>query len=128
MPEDFPPVQGPRFEDMLEDMLRAQGLDDFTPFGDMKQMVVKKKRHGKKVIITFGDSDETHMERRQGGEHEKRIMIYKNGEQGMAPSKEERVIVRRNPGEKVIINEDVDKSAPVNKEKKIIIIREDENK
>lgn len=128
MPEDFQRMQSPRFEDMLEDLFRSNGLDEFTPFGEMKQMVVKKKLNGKKVIITFEDREGGSADREHGNRHEKRVLIYKNDDQGMAPRNEERVIIRRSPGEKVIINEEVDKAAPANQQKKIIIIKEEKTK
>jgi len=128
MPEDFPQMRGPQFEGMFEDMLRSFGLDDVMPFGDMKQIVVKKKHNGKKMIITFEDRDGVHSESGHGNKHDNKVIIHKNGGQGMAPHNEERVIIRRNPGERVIINEDTDTTAPVKQEKKVVIIKEEKAK
>jgi hypothetical protein len=57
MPEGFGHFHGPMFEQMLKGMMKEYGLDDFMPFGEMEKVVVKKKRGGKKVIITFGDCE-----------------------------------------------------------------------
>jgi hypothetical protein len=57
MPEGFEHFQGPMFEQMLKGMMKEYGLDDFMPFGEMEKVVVKKKRGGKKVIITFEDRE-----------------------------------------------------------------------
>lgn len=140
MPDGFSPVQGPQFEGMIEGMLRSFGLENVMPFGEMKQVVVKKKRNGKKVIITFEDREGNNEEQKYGNKKEHRVIILKDGDQGMAPQNEERVIVDGQPGEnivirkkvkgvdignQVIINEEVDKPGQVKKETKVIIIKED---
>ena len=140
MPDDFSPVQSPHFEDMMEGMLRSFGLENVMPFGEMKQVVVKKKRNGKKVIITFEDRKGYSEEHEHGNKKEHKVIILKDGEQGMAPQNEERVIINGQPsenivihknvkktknGDQVIINEEVDKPAPSKKETKVIIIKED---
>jgi len=142
-PQAFPPMRGPQFEDMMEDMLKTFGLEDVMPFGEMKQVVVKKKNHGKKVIITFEDREGGSSEKSQGNKNEEKIIIYRNGEQGMAPQNEEHIIIEGQNGEKTVITKnvetngtqktitvkaDVDKSAPVNQEKQVIIIKEEKSK
>jgi hypothetical protein len=144
MPQEFSHFDRPRFEDIMEDMARSFGLENVMPFGEMKQMVVKKKRNGKKVIITFEDRNENNDNHGQGNRKEqKKVIIYNNGEQGMVPQNEERVIIGGDPGEnvvihksvkktgngdEVIINAEVDSPKPVKKQTKVIIIKEDENK
>jgi hypothetical protein len=142
-PPTFPPMQGPQFEDMMEDMLKTFGLEDVMPFGEMKQVVVKKKNHGKKVIITFEDREGGSSEKSQGNKKEEKVIIYRNGEQGMAPQNEEHYIIEGQNGEKTVITKnvetkgtqkiitvkaDVDDSIPVKQEKHIIIIQEDKSK
>jgi hypothetical protein len=110
------------------------------PFGEMKQMVVKKKRNGKKVIITFEDRDETS---RRNTKTEEKVIILKNPDQAGVPGNENRIIIKGNPGEKIIINEDIDtetnekmvtvdvetdNATPVKTEKKVIIIKEEKKK
>jgi hypothetical protein len=143
MHEDFPPMRGPQFEDMMEGMLRTFGLEDVMPFGEMKQVVVKKKNHGKKVIITFEDREGGNSEKGHSNKKEEKVIIYRNGDQGMAPQNEEHIIIEGQPGEKTVITRnvdtngtqkiitvkaDVDNSAPVNQEKHVIIIQEDKSK
>ncbi len=129
-----------QMEIMIEGMARSFGLEDVMPFGEMKQMVVKKKRNGKKVIITFEDRDETDMERKQ--ENEERVIILKDDD-GNGSQVEKHIIIKGKPGEKVIIKEgknaetnevevtvdvDTDKAAPAKTEKKVIIIKEEKKK
>jgi hypothetical protein len=57
MPEGFGHFQGPMCEQMIKGMMKEYGLDTFMPFGQMEKIVVKKKRGGKKVIITFEDRE-----------------------------------------------------------------------
>lgn len=143
MPQEFSHMERPQFEDILQGMFRSFGLEDVMPFGEMKQVVVKKKHNGKKVIITFEDRDGEKSERSYGNNKKERVIIYNNGDQSKAPQYEERVIIDRNPGEnviihrnvkktengdQVIINAEVDKPVPVKKEKKVIIIREEKTK
>jgi len=139
------PVEMPYFdhhqvENMIEGMARAFGLGDVMPFGEMKQMVVKKKRNGKKVIITFEDRDEAS---RKNAKTEEKVIILKNPDQAGAPGSEDHIIIKGNPGEKIIINEDfdtetnekritvdveTDNATPVKTEKKVIIIKEEKKK
>lgn len=143
MPREFPHFDGKHFEDMLEGLARSFGLENVMPFGEMKQVVIKKKHNGKKIIITFEDRDGKSNESRLRNKKEERVIIYKNGEQGMAPQNQESVIINGQPGEnvvihrdvkktkngdQVIINAEVDKPTPVKKETRVIIIREDETK
>lgn len=143
MPRGFRHMQGPQFEDILENMARSMGLEDIMPFGEMKQVVVKKKHNGKKVIITFEDREGNKKDGGRGNKKEQKVIIYRNDDQGMAPRNEERVIIDGKPGEnvvihrnvkktengdQVIINAEVDKPVPVKKETRVIIIKEDGTK
>lgn len=144
MPQDFHPMHGPQFEDMLEGMARSYGLENMMTFGEMKQVVVKKKRNGKKVIITFEDRKDLDNEREHGNkEKEEKVIIYHNGDQGSIPQNEERMMVKGQPGDnviirktvkktekgdQVIINAEVENPSPVKKEKKVIIITEEGTK
>jgi hypothetical protein len=143
VPDDYMPMPHPPFEDMMQGMLRTFGLENVMPFGEMKQVVVKKKRNGKKVIITFEDRKGESSENGKGNKKEEKVIIYKNADQGMAPQNTERVFIDGETGEKIIIqkqvrktgngtevivNTNVDKSAPVKGEKKVIIITEEEKK
>lgn len=139
----FPHMQGPMFEHMMEGMIRSMGLEDMMPFGELDNIVVKKKHNGKKVIISFEDRDEATTYHKSNDKKEEKVIIYKNGEQGMAPRNEEHYVIQGENGEKIIINKnmvingnektvvikaDVDNSAPVKQEKKIIIIKESDIK
>ena len=128
MPDGFPLMEGPQFEGMMEDMARSFGLEDVMPFGEMKQVVVKKKRNGKKIIITFEDRDEKGSEHQTGNRKEEKVIIYKNGDQGMAPQNEERIISKGDQDEKIIINRDIDQTPAVKKQKKVIVITEEKTK
>lgn len=66
MPEGFGHFQGPMFEQMIKGMMQEYGLDGFMPFGEMEKIVVKKKRNGKKVIITFEDREATYSGHKKG--------------------------------------------------------------
>jgi len=144
MPQDFPPMHGPQFEDMFEGMARSYGLENMMPFGEMKQVVVKKKRNGKKVIFTFEDRKDEGAGQNQGKpKKEEKVIIYHNSEQGSNPQNEERIMVKAQPGEnviihktvkktekgdQVIINAEVENPSPVKKEKKVIVITEEGTK
>jgi hypothetical protein len=118
-PQGFPHMNGPQLEDMIEGLARSFGLEDVMPFGDMKQVVVKKKRNGKKVIITFEDRDKTSIE--HSGKKEEKVIILKDNNTGMAPSHEKKIIVQTDPGEELMH----EKNAPGKKETKVIIIKEE---
>jgi hypothetical protein len=124
-------------EKMIEGMARSCGLGDVMPFGEMKQVVIKKKRNGKKMIITFEDRNEADIEREHA--QKEKIIILKESD-GNEAQVEKHVIIKGNPGEKIIIQEDkntetkevkvtvdvdTDKSAPEKTEKKVIIIKEE---
>lgn len=47
----FPRFDSKQVEAILEGIALSIGLENVAPFGEMKQVVVKKKRNGKKVII-----------------------------------------------------------------------------
>jgi hypothetical protein len=143
MPGEFPYTEGPNIEAMLEGLARTFGLENVMPFGEMKQVVVKKKRNGKKIIITFEDRKDGNTGNEKGKKNTEKVMIFKNNGQSQAPQNEERIIIEGQPGERVLINKTVDasgdvktvtvkagadKSAPVVKEKKVIIIKEEKVK
>lgn len=144
MPGDFPPIPGPHLEEMLESLAGSLGLDDVMPFGEMKQVVVKKKRHGKKLIITFEDRDKESTEQdSRSRKKEEKVIIYKNGDMGKARQNEDRVRIEGEQGENVIIHKNtksngeekivtvttnVENASPAKKEKKVIIIKEEKTK
>lgn len=143
MPPCCAPMHGPDFGPMMEGMVRSMGLEEMMPFGELEKIVVTKKRNGKKVIITFEDRDEACCPSDGNKNKEEKVVIIKNGEQGMAPQGEEKYIINGENGEKIIINKnvivkgdektvtikaDVDNPAPVKEEKKVIIIKEEEIK
>jgi len=143
MPRGFHHMEGPRFEDMMDGMARSLGLENVVPFGEMKQVVVKKKRNGKKVIITFADRKDRTDEHPHGKKKEEKEIIIRHSEQGMAPRNEEHVIINGQPGgnvvihrnvketengDEVIINAKVDKPVPVKKQTTVVIIKDDGTK
>lgn len=142
-PEGMPPMQGPQFDNMMAGMARSLGLEDVMPFGEMKQAVVKKKRNGKKVIITFEDRKAESGNSTGANNKEQKVIIYHQGDQVMAPGNMEDVKVEGQPGEtiiihrnvtktengdKVIINAEVEQAPPVKEGEKVIIIKEEKVK
>lgn len=143
LPGEFPYSKDRQIEDMLQGMARSLGLENVMPFGDMKQVVVKKKRNGKKVIITFEDREGKPMDESRRHKKEEKVYFYNNGGEGMAPLNEDKTIINEQTGEKIIIRKNVKKTAngdqviinaevenpsPVKKEKKVIIITEEGTK
>jgi hypothetical protein len=127
-------------QSMMEGMARSYGLDEMMPFGEMKQVVVKKKRNGKKVIITFEDKDKS---TDKNIKKEEKVIILRDSDMGDLQHNDERIIIKGNPGEKIIIKEDVDtktnekqvtveveteKQVPEKKQTKVIIIKEEKEK
>lgn len=110
MPHAFPYFDSKQVEAIFEGMARSIGLENVTPFGEMKQVVVKRKRNGKKVIITFEDRKGKGDKQEQGNKKEEKVIILQNGEQGMAPQNEERVIINGQPGEDMVIHKNVKKT------------------
>jgi hypothetical protein len=141
-PEGMPKMQGFHCDPMMMGMARSLGLEDVMPFGTMKEMVVKKKRNGKKVIITFEDRKAESGNSLGADNKEQKVIILHQGDQGMAPGNMEGVKVEGQPGEtiiirnvtktengeKVIINAEVEQAAPQKEEQKIIIIKEEKIK
>jgi hypothetical protein len=143
MPAEFPHMEGMQFGAMMEELARSLGLENVMPFGEMKEVVVKKKRNGKKVIITFENRDEMDKEHANVQRKEEKVYIYSNVDRNKAPQNEERIIIEGQPGERIIINKnvdvigdektinvktEVDKAEPVKVEKKVIIIKEEKSK
>lgn len=128
MPGMFSPMPPRQMEAMMQGMLRLMGLDGVMPFGDMKQVVVKKKRHGRKVTITFEDRKGDCCDHSHGNRKEENVMIYRNSEDQQAAPKEVRVIIEDQSGKRVIYNEDANKAAPAPKQTKVIIIKEEKTK
>lgn len=132
MMEMFSHMEAPQIEaitkGMVEGMLESAGFDDVFPFGEMKQVVVKKKRHGKKVIISFEDREKSCCEHSHGKRNNERVMIIKNMDESRMPQNEERIIIQGNPTERVIIKKDSDESVPGGHQQKVIIIKEEKKK
>jgi hypothetical protein len=128
MQKGFSQKQAPPVEAIIEGMARSFGLGDVMPFGDMKKVVVKKKRNGKKVILTCEDRDEVSCE--HGNKVEERVMIYNNDDNWNSPHKEVRVIVLDNPDQKTNIDKDTDNAGQQEKkqQKQVIIIKEEKIK
>lgn len=122
MPQGFRHRQGPQFEDIMEGMARSLGLENVLPFGEMKQVIVKKKHNGKKVIITFEDRDRENRDIRN--KKEENGIIYKNSDQGIAPQNEKHIIIKRDKGDKVMVKENSDKTAPLKKEIRVTVIED----
>jgi hypothetical protein len=146
-PRYFPDMHCPKYEHHMERMMRSYGFNDLRQFGDIKEIVVKKKRHGKKVIITFEDRDEEKgQERREGhgrgneGHRGHDEGSFRHPEGGTCPGAmgccgencpmkkagEGNVIIRQdtNTERNVIIRKEIKEGEPVNEEKKVIIIKE----
>ena len=139
-PDGFPFMNEQLMQSMIEGMARSYGLDGMMPFGEMKQVVVKKKRNGKKVIITFEDKDKS---ADKNIKKEEKVIILRDSDMGDLQQHDDRVIIKGKPGEKIIIKEDVDtktnekqvtveveteKQVPEKKQTKVIIIKEEKEK
>jgi hypothetical protein len=109
-------------QSMMEGMAHSYGLDGMMPFGEMKQVVVKKKRNGKKVIITFEDKDKS---ADKNIKKEEKVIILRDSDMGDLQHNDERMIIKGNPGEKIIIKEDVDTKT---NEKRVTVNVETDNK
>lgn len=140
MPDEFPHMNEQLMQGMIEGMARSYGLDGMMPFGEMKQVVVKKKRNGKKVIITFEDRDKSE---NKNIKKEEKVIILRDSDMGNLEQNDNRVIIKGNPGEKIIIKENVDtetnekrvtvnvetdNKTPEKTQTKVIIIKEGEEK
>jgi len=125
-PHGFSHLNGPHMDAILRELANSIGLSEVMPFGDMKQVVVKKKRNGKKVIITFEDREKSLGE--HGKKQEEKVIILKDNSTGMAPHHEERVIIQGDPGEGTTMEKDVEKTAPAKQQTKVIIIKEEKTK
>lgn len=126
-PQGFSHFEGPRMEDMLQELASTLGLEGVMPFGDMKQIVVKKKHHGKKMIITFEDRENTSGD--HGKKHEEKVIILNDNNTGMAPRREEKVvIVQGNPGERTATEKEIENAKPAKQQQKVIIIQEEKTK
>jgi len=120
-PEMFSQMEGPQVEAIIEGLARSCGLGDVMPFGEMKKMVVKKKRHGKKIIISFEDRDEDCC-KHNACEHKKEcVILYNNRGECPKPCNEERVIMKGDPEKKVIIIKNGETVTPEKQEIKVII-------
>jgi hypothetical protein len=139
-PDGFAFMNEQLMQSMIEGMARSYGLDGMMPFGEMKQVVVKKKRNGKKVIITFEDKDKS---TDKNIKKEEKVIILRDSDMGDLQQHDDRVIIKGKPGEKIIIKEDVDtktnekqvtveveteKQVPEKKQTKVIIIKEEKEK
>jgi len=122
MPDEFPQMNEQLMQEMIEGMARSYGLDGMMPFGEMKQVVVKKKRNGKKVIITFEDRDKSE---NKNIKKEEKVIILRDSDMGNLEQNDNRVIIKGKPGEKIIINENVD---PETNEKRVTVNVETDNK
>ncbi len=122
IPHEFPPMEDPRFNDMLEGLARSFGLGDVMPFGEMKKMVVKKKHNGKKLIITFEDRDEDDFDKT---ENEDQVIIFKDNGQHTLHGRQERYIIKGDSGERIIVIEDADTHP---KEKRVTVDMDTDNK
>ena len=138
-----PHMQDEEIQRLIEDLTESLGSDNTMSFGDAKQVIIKKKHHGKTIIINFEDNDKD-SHKHKGKKNEEKVMIMRNGEQGSVSSpKQKYIIMEGSPEGKMIINEDVDKAtnektvtvtvgsdkdAPVKQHKKVIIIKEEKEK
>ena len=98
------------------------GLENLLPFGNLDQIVIKKKKHGKKVIITFvdNDNDNENIIIRPGMNDP---MYYNHhGQSQMNPSKGKRVVIKKEitPGDDVQEGDKVERYKDGDKE--VIII------
>jgi len=121
MPEWNSPENGRNFNffgnpNSLDNLLHQYA----SPFGNIEKVVVKKKRHGKKVIITFDDEDEKCG--RKNKHSDENVYYFNHG--GNAPENEMRVIIQNNDKNSKTVTVETDENAPKVKkvEKKVIII------
>ena len=113
--------------EMAEELSESFGGDNEMHFGSLKQITIKKKKHGNKIVITFGDNDESccaHNDKSKSCEKE---MNSKGGKHSSTSTKQKHVFIKGNTDKAVIIQDD-DKATPKGKQKKMVIIKEDKDK
>lgn len=73
------------------------GLEKMLPFGNLERIVIKKKRHGKKIIINFEDNDDDIVIR--PGMHRQEY-YYNNDRSENRHSRDKKIIIEKeiNPG------------------------------
>jgi len=131
------------FEELIEKMARKFDFEEMTPMGEMKNFTIRKHRNGKKVTITFEDRDDDDFDHENRSRNNSRVIIYNNGDRTVISPDDERMLNRtREPGERIrlekkiatddenriIIKDDGDKKLPKKTEKRVIIIKEDDDK
>jgi len=130
---DFEIPEGPagadedHFNEMIEGLANVFGPDGAMPCGEMKQIVVTKKHHGKKVVITFKDNDNASCSNHHGKhKHSENVMMYNYSYPDSAHGKKDRIVISGRPKIKIISSYDDDKNTPVHKKKKVIVIKDKE--
>ncbi len=101
----------------IDNLLQQHG----APFGDMKKMVIKKKRNGKKVTITFENKEEKCCKKGRKST-EDNVYYFNNGNGN--PEQEMRVIIQNNDDNSKTVTIETDDNTPKAKkiEKKVVII------
>jgi hypothetical protein len=120
MPECCPSHGFPGMGMMPFHGLSMFGLENLMPLGKLDQIVIKKKRHGKKIIITFEDDDENIVIRPGKYNHK----YFNDAEHSnMKHSKAKRIVIEKEiaPGADVEEGSNVERYNDGNKE--VIIIR-----
>ena len=97
------------------------GMENLMSFGELENLTIKTRRHGKKVIMTFRDS-ERHGESKMHSERGN-VFFFNDGEKQSLPGNNKKVIIIGSDatGKEKEMNMKVEKSKEGNKE--VIIIR-----
>jgi hypothetical protein len=124
MPFNFSPMEIPELDDIpeLNDLQMQRFWGDMPgmsqgSLGNLEKMVVKRKRHGKKVILTFGDENEKPLRKKQ-----KDVRIY-NFDNNTNNQSESHTIITPDK-QRIIINEEKSEKHSPGKQKKVVIIKQ----
>lgn len=99
-----------------------ESLQQLIPFDNLEKVVVKKRKHGGKVVIKFKD-DEDRAPRRK--EHQK--VIYLNDEMGQQPGSCKKVVIVKSDDNKNAKEINTEVQTTQDGDKQVIIIRKGEN-
>jgi hypothetical protein len=96
------------------------GMENLMPFGDLENLKIKTKRHGKKVIMTFRDN-----ERKPKHRHhmEERSYCSTNDSDDDQPSKHKKVIILKDDRQAIEKEMNVDVERRKEGDREVIIIK-----
>ncbi len=98
MPGCCPFMRGQHMQDRFPfGELNFPGLDNLIPFGELDRIVVKKKRHGKEIIISLRDNEDERDSRHHHGDRNS----HNDRDTQMRPPHQQRIIIRKGNGKEI---------------------------